>query len=160
MDFGTAIKTCFSKYAVFAGRAARSEYWYFCLFNILIGFALFFAALFTAAMIGATASGGIANHSSLGLAGVAGLAAFLGIFVVLVGIYALAVLLPSLGVTVRRFHDLNVSGWFLLLFMVLACIPVINFFAGLAQLIWFCMPGTSGTNKYGPDPLAETTSGA
>ncbi len=144
MDIGTAIKTCFSKYAVFSGRAARSEYWYFGLFTFLVCIAIMVLSLVVAAM---------GNGSGLTV-GIARGFAFLGIFFMPIAAYGLVVLLPSLSVTVRRFHDLGVSGWFLLLFMVLACIPVINFLAGLAQLIWFCMPGTSGDNKYGPNPLA------
>ncbi|RYE89849.1 MAG: DUF805 domain-containing protein [Cytophagaceae bacterium] len=54
------------------------------------------------------------------------------------GLYSLAVLLPSLAVSVRRMHDVNKSGWFIL-------IPFYNF-------ILFCTEGTDGPNEYGPDP--------
>ena len=53
-------------------------------------------------------------------------------------LYALAVLLPSIAVAVRRMHDVNKSGWFIL-------IPIYN-------LVLYCTDGTEGPNKYGSDP--------
>ena len=99
-----------SKFAVFSGRARRSEYWYFVLFNIIISIVL---------MI---------------------LDAVLGTLF-LDTIYSLVVLLPGLAVGVRRMHDVNKSGWFLL-------IPIYN-------LILACTPGDQGDNQYGPDPKGE-----
>ena len=88
------------KYAQFTGRARRSEYWYFVLFNCIALVAVLFidAALGTSSRQGGT-----------------------GAFYV---IYNLAVLLPSLSVGVRRMHDVGKSGWFLLIpfyNLVLAC---------------------------------------
>ena len=45
MDFGTAIKTCFNKYAVFEGRASRSEYWFFTLFAVISGIVVYFVSM-------------------------------------------------------------------------------------------------------------------
>ena len=73
------------KYAVFSGRARRKEYWYFVLFNGIISFVLSF------------------------IEGLAGIAAGGG-YSVLAGIYSLAVLLPSIGVSIRRLHDTGRSG--------------------------------------------------
>lgn len=53
-------------------------------------------------------------------------------------VYAIGVLIPSIAVAVRRMHDVNKSGWFIL-------IPIYN-------LILYCTPGTEGPNKYGSDP--------
>ena len=64
----------------------------------------------------------------------------------LYGLYYLGVLVPYLAVGVRRLHDTNRSGWWLLL----AIVPL----AGLALLVCFCLEGTDGDNDYGPDPLA------
>lgn len=60
-------------------------------------------------------------------------------------LYQLVVLIPSLAVTVRRLHDTNKSGWLLL-------IAVIPFVGAIWLLVLTCMEGTSGPNKYGPDP--------
>ncbi|UCG79064.1 MAG: DUF805 domain-containing protein [Nitrospirota bacterium] len=76
------------KYAVFKGRARRAEYWYFCLFNILIAIALGF------------------------FDGVLGTAGLLGT------LYSLGVLLPGIAVTVRRLHDTSRSGWWILVGLV------------------------------------------
>ena len=74
------------KYAVFEGRARRSEYWYFVLFNFIFSFVLGFID-------------GIMG-SELGMFGL---------------IYSLAVLVPSIAVAVRRMHDVGKSGWFILI---------------------------------------------
>lgn len=65
---------------------------------------------------------------------------------ILSGIYNLAVLLPSLGLSVRRLHDLNKSGWFLLL----GLIPLVG---GIILLVWACQKGTAGANNYGDEPV-------
>ncbi len=100
-------------YAVFEGRARRKEYWMFVLFNLLISFALRFLEHILG---GATAT----DQS------------------VLSTIYQLAVLLPSLAVGVRRMHDVNRSGWWLL-------VPIANFIFSITE-------GDLGDNKYGTDP--------
>lgn len=97
------------KYADFNGRARRSEYWYFALFSGLISFLISFT-----------------------------LGALSPKLVMLGSIYSLAVLVPSIAVAVRRMHDVNKSGWFIL-------IPIYN-------LILACTNGTSGPNEYGDDP--------
>jgi uncharacterized membrane protein YhaH (DUF805 family) len=107
--------TVLKKYAVFSGRARRAEYWYFVLFNIIIAFGL-----------------GIIE----GLSGIASETDES----VLASIYQLAIFIPSIAVGVRRMHDVNKSGWFLL-------IPIYNFILAVTD-------GTKGDNKYGPDPKA------
>ena len=104
------------KYFVFEGRARRKEFWMFTLFN-------FIALIIVAAIDGAVGAYGI-----------------------LYGIYALGTLLPNLGLSVRRLHDTDRSGWWLLLSLV----PI----AGLAVIVFFAMEGTSGSNRFGPDPKA------
>lgn len=61
------------------------------------------------------------------------------------GLVALALLLPHLAVAVRRFHDLGKSAWWILLMFI----PIANLFV----IIWFCIRGTIGANKYGNDPI-------
>lgn len=63
------------------------------------------------------------------------------------GLYGLAVLIPTIAVGVRRLHDVDKSGWFLLL----AFIPLVNFY--LIYLL--AIEGTRGQNQYGPDPKAQ-----
>ena len=119
MGFTQAVKTCLAKYVDFQGRAQRSEYWYFVL--------AYFLLLVAAALIAYMLGGGRAIFPVLGL--------------VLLGIF-----LPSLAAQVRRLHDTNASGWWILL----AFIPYVG---GLIMLVWFCLPGTKGENRFGPDPL-------
>lgn len=84
MSFGEAIKSVFSKYATFSGRARRSEFWYFFLFNLLVSFVL-----------------NLIPH-----------------FTIVSGLWALAILIPSLAVMVRRLHDIGKSGWTYLYFLI------------------------------------------
>jgi uncharacterized membrane protein YhaH (DUF805 family) len=109
------------KYAVFSGRARRKEFWPYMLVNYVILLAL---------MIPFQAGGG--QNMVLGL-----------VFFV----YALAILVPTIAVFVRRLHDLDKSGWWYL-------INFVPFVGGIILLI-ICIPeGTQGANQYGPDPKA------
>ena len=103
------------KYAVFSGRARRKEYWMFVLFNIIIAFVLGFIE----------GIAGIAPESDQSI---------------LVTVYQLAVLIPSIAVGVRRMHDTDHSGWWLLF-------PIVN-------LVFAVSEGTRGDNRFGPDPKA------
>lgn len=91
MNMIEAVKAVFSKYATFEGRARRSEYWWFVLFNFIVSVVL--AMLF----------GGGGNG-------------FGGDIVSM--IWTLATLLPSLAVGARRLHDTNRSGWWLLIALI------------------------------------------
>ncbi len=64
-------------------------------------------------------------------------------------LFSLVTILPSLAVAVRRLHDLDRTGWWILL----ALIPIIGW---IILLIWYCSRGTVGPNRFGPDPLAGT----
>ena len=120
------LKVVRDNYANFEGRARRKEYWMFVLFNMLIIF-----ALYTLVFIG------IAMESDT--------ITIIGSGVLLV--YALAVLIPSIAVVVRRLHDQDKSGWFYLV----GLIPLIG---GIWILILMVTEGTSGPNQYGEDPKA------
>lgn len=89
MSFQEAIETCFRKYADFTGRARRSEYWWWILFNVIISSVLRFVS-------GGRISGPLLLSSLL----------------------LLALLVPSLAVAVRRLHDTGRSGWFLLIALI------------------------------------------
>jgi len=103
-------------YVGFEGRASRTEFWMFALFNAIIAVVL-------------------------NIIWRAGVDAFLYIYI----LYALAVLLPSLAVAVRRLHDTGRSGlWY---FIVL--VPIVGV---IMLLIWFCQPSQPGPNQYGAVP--------
>jgi uncharacterized membrane protein YhaH (DUF805 family) len=120
MSFAGAVRSAFRNYATFSGRALRSEFWWFQLFIIAVNVGLFAVA------------------GLLGQRG--GVLAFLALV-----LFDLAALLPYLAVQVRRLHDTDHSGWWLLL----SLIPV----AELILLIFYCLEGTRGTNRYGPSPI-------
>src|SRR5579871_3157108 len=105
MNFVDSVKTCLiNKYIGFDGRASRSEFWWFALFNFII--------LTIAALINL-------NLSNL---------------------IVLVLLLPSIGVTVRRLHDDDMSGWWILLNLI----PIIG---GLILLYFYIIKGTQGPNR-------------
>ena len=111
------------KYTVFVGRARRKEYWYFVLFNIIVSMIL----LFVDNLVGT-----FNKESGFG---------------VFNSIYSLAVLLPAIGVAIRRLHDTGRSGWWLLI----GFIPLIG---AIVLLIFFVKDGQPGENQYGPNPKA------
>jgi uncharacterized membrane protein YhaH (DUF805 family) len=113
------------KYLVFGGRARRKEYWFFVLFNIIIAMIL--------AIIDSTI-GTLNPETRVGLFS---------------GIYSLAVLIPSFAVAIRRLHDTDRSGWWLLIGLV----PLIG---GLVLLVFFMLDGTPGSNQFGPNPKGVT----
>ena len=109
------------KYADFSGRARRREYWFYILFYVIILVVLTICDT----IIGTTMQG-----------------AGLGILTL---IYLLAVLIPTLAVTVRRLHDTGRSGWWILIQLV----PIVGVFILLYFLVSDSNPGT---NAYGPSP--------
>ncbi len=109
------------KYAVFSGRARRKEYWFFFLFSVI------FSIL--AGIIDAL-TGTYDYEAGIGALGI---------------IYTLAMILPGLAVGVRRLHDTDRTGWWVLV----AIIPLIG---AIVLLVLLCIDGTAGDNKYGPDP--------
>jgi uncharacterized membrane protein YhaH (DUF805 family) len=123
MSFTEAIQSGFRNYVGFSGRAARSEYWYWVLFIFIVG------------LITSGVDHGIVGGNSQ--------------FSPVTSIVGLALLLPNLGMAVRRLHDLDKSGWFLLL----GLIPIIGV---IILLFWFVQRGTVGDNRFGPDPLASS----
>jgi uncharacterized membrane protein YhaH (DUF805 family) len=67
-------------------------------------------------------------------------------------LFALGSFIPNIALMVRRLHDRNMSGWFLLLFFVLYMIPLVNFLVLIGFIVLMCLEGTRGPNKYGADP--------
>jgi uncharacterized membrane protein YhaH (DUF805 family) len=120
MGFGEAISAGFSNYVNFSSRAARSEYWYWVLFAILVSIV---ANVLDALIMRGSGFSPISTIVGLGL------------------------ILPGLAVSVRRLHDLDRSGWWLLL----GFIPLVG---AIVLIVWDCTKGTDGPNQYGADPLA------
>lgn len=133
----------FKRYAEFSGRSRRMEYWSFTLLNIIV-YAILVGILFAAA-------GGMGAFDPSGSA-LGPFSIFFGGLGFLVLIWWLIVLIPTLAVTVRRLHDRDMSGWWLLGFLVAYMIPFVNFVASIAFLVLMLLPGTSGPNTHGPDP--------
>lgn len=122
MEFVPAIKAGFQKYFDFDSRSSRSEYWWWSLFVFLGGFVL-----------------GLLD-GMFGVVGVAGLG-------LLGALFTLVTFIPGISVSVRRLHDLDKSGWWLLLVFV----PLIGW---IVLIIWYCTRGGDEPNRFGVDPLA------
>lgn len=116
--------TVLKKYVVFSGRSGRPEFWWFTLIYVIVSLALGFVDL----QLGLLIAGGAGMLST---------------------IFSLATLLPVLGVGVRRLHDTDRSGWW----MLLNLLPVIGW---LVLLVFFIMPGTPEENRHGPNPSPAT----
>lgn len=110
------MKVVTQHYFDFNGRARRAELWWFFLVYLVIAVVL----------------GVIQNIVGLGT--------------ILSGLFGLAMLLPNLGVQVRRLHDTGRSGWWWLI-----ALTVIGL---ILLIVWACQEGTKGPNRFGPDPLA------
>ena len=142
MSFMDAVKSCFSKYATFAGRAARSEFWFFTLF-IFIVVSVLYAIIFSSIDYGGMMAG--AQNGTLTPEQMSG--SFPVIPFALLGVFGLATLLPNLSVMVRRLHDTNRSGWWYWIVLVPIAGPIV-------LLVFFVTKGTDGDNDFGEDPLA------
>ena len=103
-------------YCNFDGRASRSEYWWYVLFTTLLGFAIGIVFVWSETMMD-----------------------------IVSGVAGLALLLPGLGLAVRRLHDIGKSGWWLLI----GLIPLIG---AIILLIWYCKESQMQPNEYGPVP--------
>lgn len=130
----TAYKSMFKKYAQFNGRSRRSEYWLASVMNMIIVMAFYFI-MFIPMMIDITNNG---EPSGL-------TAGIMGIFGLLIFAYAMAILVPSLAMSVRRLHDTGRSGWFLLL-------NLIPYIGGIIIFVFSVLDSQPGANQYGPNP--------
>jgi len=117
MNFPQAIASGFIKYFTFSGRASRSEYWYWVLFIVL------------GEVVAAIVDGVVFQYEDA----------------VFGSVFYLAIILPWIAIQVRRLHDIDLRGWWILLNLV----PVI----GLYMFVLQCTKGTEGANRFGPDPL-------
>lgn len=109
------------KFATFSGRSRRKEYWMFFLFNIIFSGVAY-------ALDSLISSGGI-----------------------IAGIYALAVLVPGLALSVRRLHDIGKGGGFIFINLI----PLVG---SIWYLILVCQDSNPGANTYGPNPKENAVS--
>ncbi|CAH0252860.1 Inner membrane protein YhaI [Arthrobacter sp. Bi83] len=129
--FPAAVRRFFKKYATFSGRASRSEYWWWTLVSVGV-------SIIVNIIIGAGAAATPAS-SSLGSTPAPGPGAIVG-YILLV-IWALATIVPSLALTVRRLHDVNMSGWLVLLGLV-------PFLGALALLVFMILPANPAGQRF------------
>jgi uncharacterized membrane protein YhaH (DUF805 family) len=115
MTFSEAVRSGFENYATFTGRASRAAYWWWFLFAVLVGI--------------------VANAIDYGILDTS----------ILSPLASLALLLPNLAVGIRRLHDTNHSGWWILI----GLIPIIGF---IVLLVFLVTQGDPGDNEYGPPP--------
>ena len=116
------------KYAVFSGRSRRKEYWFFVLFVVVISIVL------------TTIDGLIGAYDrSMGVG-------------LLSTIFSLAILIPSIAVSVRRLHDIDRTGWWVLISLV----PLIGW---IVLQVFTVQDSTPGTNRYGPNPKSTEYQG-
>ena len=130
MSFTSAIKQCYQKAFTLRGRASRSEYWFFCLYLLILCFVLVTIMVALDSNLQENDSGLVPNLKGLSIL-LSGIALFIHIE-------------PMFSVTLRRLHDGNMPGWLLLL----SIIPVGN----LILFIFMLLPSTPGDNPYGPNP--------
>jgi uncharacterized membrane protein YhaH (DUF805 family) len=109
------------RYADFSGRSRRKEYWLFLLFIILVSVGV-----------------GVVE-AALGLAGTVGPYGAVSL------LFAIAIIVPSIAVGVRRLHDTDRSGWWILISFV----PIVG---SIVLLVFYVLEGTRGPNRFGPDP--------
>ncbi len=149
------------RYVEFNGRSRRMEYWMWILFTVIVGFVL--GILDTLLGLDLNALRLVPGATGNGLLGI---------------LFSLGTFLPSLAVSVRRLHDIDRSGWWVLLPIMPVVLVFVAVFAGdvlgsasvmifagvallgvlicgLLLLVWYCTEGTPGPNRFGDDPKAD-----
>jgi len=162
------------RYAEFSGRSRRQEFWMFMLLLLIIWIVAFFGIMMMGA--GALSMAGANADGSPRVAGMMGMFASMGIIAVILGIVWLALLIPTLAVQTRRLHDTDRSGWWLMIYwgpailswivniagaanqsaslvMLAGLCSLLALIASIVLLVFWCLPGTNGPNRFGPDPL-------
>ena len=122
----------YRRYADFSGRSQRMEYWMFTLFAVLVTLVVL-ALMFS----------GMPATDEYGNPGDPGTMFYVGIGLLV--LFGLGSIVPSIAVQVRRFHDQDKSGWFVLL-------GLIPYVGGIVVFVFMCLDGTRGPNRFGNDP--------
>lgn len=127
------------RYAQFSGRSRRKEYWMFVLLIIII----YVIAMILDSLLGFGTTTRYADVTDAGAA-----VGFNSSGGIITGLAMLALFIPSLAVAIRRLHDTDRSGWWVLIGLV----PLIG---AIVLLVFYCTDGTRGPNRFGPDPKGE-----
>ena len=134
MNFTEAIQSCFKKFSDFKGRASKSEFWFFVLFEFIYMFIAGF-------LLGAV---GVTSEETIGIATL---------------ILMIPVLVPGIAVTARRIHDFNQSGWMQCIFIPgffadeFLGTGYVLYFVTFVLFAFYCsQSATNGKNKFGAKP--------
>ena len=133
MSFGQAVSSFFSNYANFQGRTQRSGYWWVALFLVLVSFVLWFVDL---QLFAGLWPQDLLDQGSGPISIV----------------FGLAIIVPVIALGVRRLHDTNRSGWWVLL----GFIPLIG---SIVLFVFYVLDSTPGDNQYGPNPKGVDAGG-
>jgi uncharacterized membrane protein YhaH (DUF805 family) len=162
------------RYAQFSGRSSRREFWMWVLFYIICFIVL--SVVDSVLHLGGATSYGGGSYSTPGAVGYGYGAGLRG--GILTWLFAAAVFIPNIAVAVRRLHDTDRSGWWLVAWLVpyafglgiigygmgggnssAALVGGLLTFVGaigaIVLLVWYCLRGTIGPNRFGPDPYAD-----
>lgn len=121
MNFADAVKSVLmANYANFSGRAPRSEFWWYVVFAIIASVVL--------ALIDNLIFARTIGYPILGT------------------LFSLATIIPGLAVSVRRLHDIDKSGWWILICLI----PLIG---AILLLVWYATAGNRADNQFGPPPV-------
>ncbi|MEC7761363.1 MAG: DUF805 domain-containing protein [Pseudomonadota bacterium] len=131
MNMMQAVKSVYSNYFTFSGRSRRAEFWWFYLFYLIVYFVL---GMIDAVVFGTTTTspGSFSAQTDTPI---------------LSGLFALATLIPNLALGVRRMHDIDRKGWWLLI----SLIPLVGI---IVLIVWFAKAGDAGPNRFGADPIS------
>lgn len=165
------------RYADFSGRSRRMEFWMWQLFK----FAVVFGVMILMMILGGAAIMGASNGDPGAMMAAGGIVMILYLLLLLFG---LAIIIPDIAVAVRRLHDTNRTGWWILAPVAPYLIAVVSMVGGgvsgsqngmaaggligivamlvalglaITLLVFYFMEGTKGPNRYGPDPKGANT---
>jgi uncharacterized membrane protein YhaH (DUF805 family) len=157
LNFGEAVRQFYKNYTNPEGRAQRSAFWWVQFYQsvmlLVFGIVIFMA------------EGGPSFYENLPklltpeefpvLWGSLGFSGKVAGYCILA--FSLVNFLPGIMLSIRRFHDLDRSGWWVLAFFIASNLPPTAILASFANIIWFMLQGTQGPNTYGPDPLGPNS---
>ena len=126
MNFQDAVKSGYQNYLTFSGRASRPAFWWWFLFQIIVSIVI--GLIFGTGHM-------IADQTTMAMHYQGGLIA---------NLWALANFLPGLAIGIRRLHDVDKSGWWTLIVLI----PLVG---AIVLIVWYCIKGTAGPNRFGPE---------
>lgn len=169
MGFGEAVSTCFSKYARFSGRAPRSEYWWWFLFVLLVTVGVSFIST----ILGIGMGSKLVSPALNGLLDLFFLLPNISVAIrrlhdtnrsgwwyvapFILTLFVAAIMIPVLirmGENHEQGYD-TMDGINSSVFLLAGVLGIIDGILGIVLFVWFCMRGTKGANRFGPDPLRD-----